>query len=332
MLQFLHTATAAAALASAAPVAARHGSVELIASTDRPRPGSTILVGFRMKPDPGWHGYWSNPGESGLSPTVKWSAPAKLHFGPLRHPAPTLLRTMGLVSFVHAGEHTLVARVRVDRDVAPSTPLPVRAELNWANCSATLCVPEHAVLTLPLTVGDGRPSANASLLAAALAREPRPAGSGIFWVKAGRLTLELPRSAAVNPRPVRFFPDRNGFFDAARAQVVAQGPVRIAAPLRGEAPSLITGVVSDGARAYRLSFRRGAEPAEHLSQPAAARAEKAAGPGGPPAAAPPSPAPSAPAAPAAAPVRDGGREWLFALLALAGLSFGALFLAWRRRR
>lgn len=329
LLQFLHTATTAAALASAVPVAARHGSVELIASTDHPRPGSIMLVGFRMKPDPGWHGYWSNPGESGLAPTVKWSAPAKLHFGPLRHPAPTLLRTMGLVSFVHAGEHTLVARVRVDRDLAPAAPLPVRAELNWANCSAALCVPEHAVLTLPLTVGDGRPSGNARLLAAALAREPRPAGSGTYWVKAGRLTLELPPSAAVNPRPLRFFPDTNGFFDAARAQVIAQSPVRIAAPLRGEAPALITGVVSDGERAYRLSFRRG-EPAEHLSQPAA-QPEQAAGPAAPSAAAPPPPAASAPAPPVAAPGRDGGRERLIALLILAALSLGALFLARRRR-
>ena len=45
-------------------------AVSLVASTAKPKPGSTITLGLRFRPKAGWHGYWSNPGDSGLPPQV----------------------------------------------------------------------------------------------------------------------------------------------------------------------------------------------------------------------------------------------------------------------
>ena len=100
----------AAAVASAAADPTRYMPAELIAGTLDPAPGRTILVGIRMTPRPGWHGYWSNPGDSGIATTVRWSAPGGESFGPLLHPAPSLLSAGGVDSYVHEGEHILLSR------------------------------------------------------------------------------------------------------------------------------------------------------------------------------------------------------------------------------
>lgn len=69
--------------------------------------------------------------------------------------------------------------------------------------------------------------------------------------------MQLPRNARPDSRRLRFFPDDNGFSDPARARILAGPPLRIATVARGGVPVRITGVVSDGSAAYRVSFRRG---------------------------------------------------------------------------
>ncbi|HVI05634.1 MAG TPA: protein-disulfide reductase DsbD domain-containing protein, partial [Sphingomicrobium sp.] len=97
----LRTALALAGFASALAIPSSSArptyiKVQLLAQSAAPQPGHDMLIGLSMIPKPGWHGYWSNPGESGLAPVVRWSAPSGVHFGPLRHPAPTVMQVMGL--------------------------------------------------------------------------------------------------------------------------------------------------------------------------------------------------------------------------------------------
>ena len=190
-----------------AQAASGHIRVSLLTSTERPRPGQTFLVGLRLTPDPGWHSYWSNPGESGLAPTVDWQAPAALKFGPLQHPAPTLLKVIGITSYVHAGDHVLVSRVRVASSVASGTPLPIEARINWLACSESLCVPGRAVLHLELTAGDGAPGSSATILQAAERRLPGSARDGTFTVARGEIALRLPAGLQIDTKKASFFPD-----------------------------------------------------------------------------------------------------------------------------
>lgn len=249
-------AVAAALVAPASAARARFVDVKLISSSLSPRPGQTVWVGLQMNPRPGWHGYWSNPGESGLAPVVKWTAPAGVRFGPLQHPAPGLLRVMGMASFVHSGPHMLLARMTVDRKLPVGTALPVTAVLASAACSDRLCVPEKARLTLRMTVGNGALSADAGTVARAVARLPKPVNGGSFALRSGRLILSLPSSVRLRAAQARFFPDKNGYWDPLEARVIAGMPLRIASPAVGKPPRRITGVVTDGASAYRVSFQR----------------------------------------------------------------------------
>ena len=246
-------------LDGAAPAAdpARYMTAELIAASATPAPGSSsILVGIRMIPRPGWHGYWSNPGDSGIAPTVRWSAPKGVTFGPLLHPAPTLLTADGMSSFVHGGRHVLLSRLRIARSVAPGTAIPITAALSWAACTATQCVPLHATLSLQLAAGNGAKGPDWQELNAAAAKLPPRVAGGTFVDDGKSLRLFTP-ALKVDLSAAHFFPDAPGVFQpaAARAERIGGG-VQITGPASDEVPRSISGVLSDGNNAYRLSFTR----------------------------------------------------------------------------
>jgi DsbC/DsbD-like thiol-disulfide interchange protein len=272
----MRLATALSALMLATPVIGAvptQMSVELIASTLAPRPGSTVVVGFRMVPKPDWHGYWSNAGGSGISPSVTWSAPAGVEFGSLLHPAPSLFKSLGVVSYVHSGEHLLVLTMKVPAGIAAGTVIPLQAHLDFAVCSDRLCVPGNGSFSFKMMAGLGAPTADAAALNRAVARVPSSVAGGRYWSAGGKLTLALPERIRLRASSARFFPDKNGFFDAFRAEAVNGRPIRIIAPITGGLPRRITGVVTDGASSYRLSLVRGAPATENEATPAIAAPE-----------------------------------------------------------
>lgn len=242
-----------------APVTARaavHAQIALLSETDEPRPGSTFLVGFRIVPDPGWHGYWSNPGDSGIPPTIQWTAPG-LRFGTLLHPAPTLLKVSGVTSYVHSGAHILLARVRAPSTLRPGSSLPIQARLIWATCSASLCVPQRTMLRLNLRVGDGSPNSSATILKLAAQRLPRPLAESRFHAREGIVVMDVPGSAQVDPAKAIFFPSTNGLLDGTSLRLrFAPGRIQIFGRQSGILPSHIRGVLTDGTKSYALSFRR----------------------------------------------------------------------------
>ena len=251
-------ALALSALTAAAPISPRFIDVKLVTQTSSPAPGKTILAGLQMTPKPGWHGYWSNPGENGLAPVVRWTAPSGVRFGPLEHPAPTFLQSSGLTSFVHEGPHTLIARMSVGPNVRPGTPLPIAADVTFAACSDKLCVPEHATVKLDLVVGSGSSSKDAESLRKAAAAIPKRVVDGTFGTVDGNLILEVPAALHLDSTRARFFPDSNGYFDPVKAHPSTSDPLRISSPLHGPVPARITGVLSDGSSSFRMAFRRGA--------------------------------------------------------------------------
>jgi DsbC/DsbD-like thiol-disulfide interchange protein len=327
-------AAAAIVLIAAAPTwaaadPARYMPAELIAESAAPRPGSTILVGFQMTPRPGWHGYWSNPGDSGIAPSVAWKAPAGVTFSRLLHPAPSLITAEGISSFVHDGPHILLSRMTIPRSLAPGTAIPITAQLNWAACTATQCVPLRATLSIELVVGTGAQGRDAPALRAAAAKLPRNAPAGSFTSDGKSLRLLLPASLRLDPRTTRFFPDDSARFATASARAgKAEGTIAITAPMTGEAADSIAGVATDGRAAYRLVFRRAAIAAAAAPQ----RAEEADdSPAAQPAAAPP-PITSQPVRSAAErKPADDDRRWMLAIAAMF-LAAAALLLARRSRR
>ena len=237
-------------------------AVSLVASTGAPKPSSTVTLGLRFRPQPGWHGYWTNPGDSGLAPQAEWIAPAGLKFGPLQHPAPTILRVAGITSYVHAGEHVLLTLVRVPASLAAGTKIPIKATLNWLACSDSLCVPERAVVQVDLVIGDGPSSADAAVIRRAQTDLPKVvAAPGHYTLQGGNFRFSLPTGVTLDASRARLFPDGNGFLDAATIRIAAGAAGELTGRASGSPPATIGGVLSDGRKAYRVHFARGVLPA-----------------------------------------------------------------------
>lgn len=241
-----------------APVTARaavHAQIALLSETDQPRPGSTFLIGIRIVPDAGWHAYWSNPGDSGIPPTVQWTAPG-VRFGPLLHPAPTLFKVSGVTSYVHAGTHILLVRVRTPVTLRLGSSLPLQARLMWATCSASLCVPQRTTLRLNLRVGDGSLNSSANLLKLAARGLPRPLAESKFHTRGSIVVMDVPRAAQVDPANAVFFPSVNGVVDGPALKLrFVKGQTQIVGRITGHLPSRFEGVLADQHRSYALAFR-----------------------------------------------------------------------------
>lgn len=271
---------------AAAPTAAqpaRHLDASIHAQSEEPAPGSTTRLAIRMVPEAGWHGYWINPGDSGLSVEANWTLPAGVRIGQLEHPAPTLLRLAGLASYVHKGAFTLLADLTIDKSVTPGTVLPIRAQLSWLVCSDTLCVPESATFDLRLVAGGGKAKADSrSIIRDAEAALPRRnAATASMMGGADRWTFAISGVGNLDAARTRLFPADSGWFDAGATQSVtrdADGALAVMVAASGSPPTeRFAGVISDGTRSYAI--RTGEAPA--TAGPAPAPSERTATSNGP---------------------------------------------------
>jgi len=58
-----------------------HTHVRFVSEQDAVAQGEIFWVGFDLMMDDGWHVYWKNPGDSGLTPKIKWQLPSGIKVG-----------------------------------------------------------------------------------------------------------------------------------------------------------------------------------------------------------------------------------------------------------
>jgi len=183
-------------------------------------PGQTINLALVMQPDRDWHGYWSNPGDAGLPPSLDWTLPAGAKAGAMQFPVPQTLLVAGLMNHVYAREFAILIPFTLPADARPGTSLPISAKAQWLACSATTCVPEEAVLTTSVRVGSGAPDPRFAGWRAAL---PAPLDQPArFAATAGgyRLAIPFPASAAIHEPHV--FIGVDGVIDYAAPQAFSR--------------------------------------------------------------------------------------------------------------
>jgi thiol:disulfide interchange protein/DsbC/DsbD-like thiol-disulfide interchange protein len=260
-----------------------HTSVELVAETARPAPGSKLTLGFVMTPKPEWHTYWINPGDAGAPTRAAWTLPAGATASELRYPTPETFVVSGLMNYVYAHENVLLADVAVPAGLAPGTAFPVRVRLDWLVCDDELCVPEGATLNLNLTTGDGAADpAQVSRFAAARAALPKPADwPARFAFQGDRFVLGVPFAQAAKVRGGYFFPAVEGAIGYAAPQTIGAAGDRLRLETAAEAArdlKAVPGVLKLEVEGYDkpLSFAITATPGD---VPAAATPLAATGDG-----------------------------------------------------
>ena len=163
-----------AAPVGVAGAAGPHVTVELIAEQTAVQPARPFWVGLHFQLENGWHIYWTNPGDSGEPPRVKWNLPAAFQAGPLQWPAPRRIEDHSLIDYGYLHEVLLPVEIR---PAGGGSEVQLNATVKWLVCRE-ICVPGHAdlELTLPMRMGmAGPPSSTHSLFAKARADMPRPA-------------------------------------------------------------------------------------------------------------------------------------------------------------
>jgi thiol:disulfide interchange protein len=208
LIALLGALLAARAHSQILPSGQKAMAVSLIAESEAPAAGGKVTLALLMKPRPGWHGYWENPGDAGVPNRIDWQLPAGLTAGPIQYPVPKRLIVAGFMNYVFEGDHVELIDLKVPAGLALGSILPLRATLHYLVCTDQVCVPEKAELAMDLKVvapgADGPRRAEFDRYRQAL---PRPLGSEArFERKGGRLRIAIPLPAALKLENPYVFP------------------------------------------------------------------------------------------------------------------------------
>jgi DsbC/DsbD-like thiol-disulfide interchange protein/cytochrome c biogenesis protein CcdA len=190
-------------------VQARGIEPQLVAEGSAPA-GGEVELAIHMRPAPGWHGYWLNPGDAGLPMDVQWHLPKGFAAGPLRYPVPTRLTVAGLMNYVYERDYAVLVRLKVPTDARWT--VPIRADARWLACTDKICVPEQGELSLDLPVGSGTPGR--AQFDAWRKDLPQPLATvGHFAVQGDKLRVAIPLPANVTTGKPYLFPITNDVVD-----------------------------------------------------------------------------------------------------------------------
>jgi thiol:disulfide interchange protein/DsbC/DsbD-like thiol-disulfide interchange protein len=143
--------------------------VSLVSDVDRIAAGQSFRIGLLFDLSPGWHIYWTNPGDAGAAPTLNVTLPQGGSTGAIQWPIPKVINDGAVTSY---GYSPKTAPVLLPLTVTPPKALQagsaytVTGAATWLVCK-DICVPGSADLTLTLPVAAKPiPSPQASLFAA----------------------------------------------------------------------------------------------------------------------------------------------------------------------
>ena len=239
----LVAATPGAQLQAEAQVQSQNVEATLVTEHLAVRPGLPLRAGVRLRMNPGWHTYWTNPGDSGLATKIEWTLPEGWKAGPTQWPLPMLFGDGDVKSYGYADEVLLISTL---------TPPPgmqkgdarISAKVSWLEC-ADICKPGKGTLSLTVPVGnanagpkantgtsaapgidaDGTPAGQLSPAAPLFAATrklwptPAPAAAVTFEELQGAIVVSWPAAWAADT--AQFFPEQAGIIEPSAEQVRA---------------------------------------------------------------------------------------------------------------
>ena len=238
---------AASAAAAAVEGGGPHMAVSLVSETPAAPSGARVALALVMKPQPGWHGYWQNPGDAGAPTRIAWDLPRGGTPGALRYPVPQRLLVSGLMNYVYEAEYALLADFAVPPGLAPGTDVPIAAKVDYLVCTDRICVPESASVSTKVTIGTVGPTRPE--LARWRAALPRPLGAqGRFERRGALLRIGIPLPAGAALEEAYFYPLTEGAIAYGAPQAASRNGEWLVVETRaGDVPpSALAGVLAIG--------------------------------------------------------------------------------------
>ena len=231
-----------------------HLRIALVAESDTPKAGSEVALALDTKPQPGWHGYWQNPGDAGFPAKLDWTLPQGVTAGAPAYPAPQRLLIAGLMNYVFERPYALIVMLKVPAGLPAGTKLPIKLHMAYLVCTTTLCVPESGDFTIVLTVGDGAVAPSQRALFDGWRRAlPQPLGSdATYEATGGAMHIAIPYPAAASDEGAYFYPVTANAIDYAAPQSVTRDGDNLIVTTKsvgkGAGGGPIDGVLSVGGR------------------------------------------------------------------------------------
>ncbi|MEO6041631.1 MAG: protein-disulfide reductase DsbD domain-containing protein [Croceibacterium sp.] len=221
----------------AVPAQGKHMATELAAEGPAV-PGKTLTLALHFTPQPGWHGYWSNPGDAGYGMRLTWQLPAGWKAGEPLYPVPRQLKIAGLMNHVFEADYAVLVPVQVPAQAAAGSPAPIEVKADLLVCTEEICVPESATMTLRVPVGQGARDPRFDAWRAAL--PPLLDRAASFELDPSRVRIAIPIPASLKLSEPHVFVRTEQLVDYAAVQTfMREGDVLVAEiPRKG----LATGV------------------------------------------------------------------------------------------
>ncbi|MFA9200125.1 MAG: protein-disulfide reductase DsbD family protein [Cypionkella sp.] len=247
--------------ALAAPQRANHIAASLV-SEGPFKPGQRQTLAIVFAPRPGWHGYWSNPGDAGYGLELDWDLPAGWTASPPEYPVPQRLVIGGLMNHVYEGNYAVLVDLSVP---AGATPVPIAVDAQWLACTDKICVPEQARLTLDLA----KPSTDVRLDRWRAAIPPLLDSPASFALADRYLRLAIPLPAAMEVSDPHVFVAQRELVNYAAVQTFSRdGDLLIAEVPLADAvvsPARVEGILALGdGDGVRFAAAPGAVPANGI--------------------------------------------------------------------
>ena len=127
-------------------------------------PRAPFSLGIYFKLRPGWHIYWKNPGDSGMSTKTNWKLPAHIKLKKTTWPSPIRISLDSIMTYGYEDEALIFSTFEplkteesssdVQKDRLHPKSISVEAGLKWLECKE-ICLPGKAFLKLELPTGSG---------------------------------------------------------------------------------------------------------------------------------------------------------------------------------
>jgi thiol:disulfide interchange protein DsbD len=187
-----------------------HITVKLIADQDSVTPGSTFTLGVVFDPEPGWHIYWKNPGDSGLAPRFAWESSGGIAVASPLWPYPEKIAVGPLVNYGYD-------KVMIPFPATFSAPPPrvtstsVMLSLQYLVCKDE-CLPGEAQLelTLPISKTASAPGQHERLFAETQKKIPTQLNRVSIAVEEQEdkiVVALIPLGPQFFPSTITFFPE-----------------------------------------------------------------------------------------------------------------------------
>jgi thiol:disulfide interchange protein DsbD len=188
-----------------------HIRVRLVADQQSTSAGAAFTLGVVFKPDPGWHIYWKNPGDSGLPPRFTWKTSPGVQIKEPIWPHPNLIPAGPLTTYGYASGEVLIPFPATLNSALKSHSAHAELSLEWLVCREE-CLPGSAnlAISLPVTDRPGAASEEAPLFEKAFASAPRELDKVSIAIEEqdDRIVVALiPLEARFLPSSATFFPE-----------------------------------------------------------------------------------------------------------------------------